>query len=1034
MRLPDAVNRLGLPTDAESLQKAAKPMDFNQKTLLSNIQVGNSIQDQGNQVITRDQVERFQRLGKSSDPVKSIPNQQNSIKLTDYGHPNTLHFLSNLDNTQQTCSKRLGKLDDLKNTISNQQKVIKLTDNRRPSSPGQLNNLANSLVTRFLRLGELADLENAVSNQKTAVDLTHDGHPDKPMYLSNLGNIQATLYEHVGKLTDLQNAIAHNQKAVDLTDDSHPNKAVYLSNLGTSQATCFLRLGNLADLENAISTQIMAVELTDDEHPDKPMYLSNLGIIQQTRFRRLRKLADLDIAISNQRRAVELTDDEHPNKPVYLKSLGNSQQTRFKHLRELVDIESALSNQRKAVDLTDDRSPSKPSYLTSLGNSQLSRFQHLGTVTDLDNAISNQQKAVELTNNKHSKKPLYFSNLGNGHYTRFLRLGVLTDIEKAIYNYQKAIELTDDRHPAKPSYFMNLGCSQKARFTRLEEVVDIDSAISNHQKAIELTDGGHPDKSLYFQNVGNSYHARFLRFGELADLDNAISNHQKAIGLTDAENLDKPSRLASLGNSQRSRFLRLGELSDLENAISNMRKAVSLTKTGHPYLSRYMFYIGSCQESRFECLGEEADIAAAVSAFKEAARSDTGYPSTALQAARKWATISHRNGNLLSALDGYRTALEILPKVAWLGLDALSHHEQLVRTRSENLGCLAATCAIQLGRLDEAIELLDMGRSVFWQQAASLRSDLETLREEDKELADELETVGWKLDAGNFSDSLLTGEVQITGASGMRDVGRQRRQLVARWESLVDRVRQLPLFKYFLKPTPFSQLRQASSTGQAIVINVSQYGLDALIFGPTGAIEHVPLPGIDIAGLTKLSGKFALHWSVDARTGRRYNFNVTDNLEATLRQIWCKIVIPIFTKMHIPLEGIAGLPQKRVWWYPTGPLTFVPIHAVGPGKGAPDVSRLIVSSYVTTLGSLFHAQIKNTLGTERPTFLAISQPETPDHSPLPCSTEEVENIVGLARSVGWSENNFLHLTGADATVCRASRAMNSCSWVHFACH
>jgi hypothetical protein len=115
------------------------------------------------------------------------------------------------------------------------------------------------------------------------------------------------------------------------------------------------------------------------------------------------------------------------------------------------------------------------------------------------------------------------------------------------------------------------------------------------------------------------------------------------------------------------------------------------------------------------------------------------------------ALASHRNGDLPSALDGYRIALELLPKVAWLGLDTPSRQDILLREKSENLGCLAATCAIQLGRLEEAVELLDLGRSVFWRQASSLRSDLVILREEDAELAERFNRISRQLDARNFS-------------------------------------------------------------------------------------------------------------------------------------------------------------------------------------------------------------------------------------------------------------------------------------------
>ena len=187
-------------------------------------------------------------------------------------------------------------------------------------------------------------------------------------------------------------------------------------------------------------------------------------------------------------------------------------------------------------------------------------------------------------------------------------------------------------------------------------------------------------------------------------------------------------------------------------------------------------------------------------------------------------------------------------QVAWLGLDATSRQDQLLREQCQDLGCRAATCAIQSGHLEEAVELLDLGRSVFWRQAASLRGDLEMLREVKSALAEELEGIGRRLNAGNFSGLLLNAGEQDFGAGhpSPEDPGAQRRRLVGLWEKLVDQVRQLPDFENFLKPLPFHELRQPMTEGQVVIINASLYGVDALIFGATGPITHVPLPDIDL--------------------------------------------------------------------------------------------------------------------------------------------------------------------------------------------
>jgi len=99
--------------------------------------------------------------------------------------------------------------------------------------------------------------------------------------------------------------------------------------------------------------------------------------------------------------------------------------------------------------------------------------------------------------------------------------------------------------------------------------------------------------------------------------------------------------------------------------------------------------------------------------------SKAAYPRDALHAARYWADLAYRHGDISSALDGYRVALEILPRIAWLGLSTTSRQNWLFDTYSEGLSCLAATCAIQQGHVEEAVELLDLGRSMFWQQAST---------------------------------------------------------------------------------------------------------------------------------------------------------------------------------------------------------------------------------------------------------------------------------------------------------------------------
>ena len=214
----------------------------------------------------------------------------------------------------------------------------------------------------------------------------------------------------------------------------------------------------------------------------------------------------------------------------------------------------------------------------------------------------------------------------------------------------------------------------------------------------------------------------------------------------------KPGYFWDLGLLQQIWFGHLGNLTDLENEILNIERAINFRDKNDPRMSMDLSCLGGVQKIHFEHLGDVAEHAHCVSSFRAAVQWKTAYPGTAIHAACQWAEISYLHSDFQSALNGYCTALELLLKVALLGLDSHLHQNLLLQENLDNLGCLAATCAIQLGNLEEAIKLLDMGQSVFWHQKSSLRSDLEMLREEPL-LAEELERIGLKLNEGAFTNS-----------------------------------------------------------------------------------------------------------------------------------------------------------------------------------------------------------------------------------------------------------------------------------------
>lgn len=85
-------------------------------------------------------------------------------------------------------------------------------------------------------------------------------------------------------------------------------------------------------------------------------------------------------------------------------------------------------------------------------------------------------------------------------------------------------------------------------------------------------------------------------------------------------------------------------------------------------------------------------------------------------------------------LDIYKRTIQLLPRVAYVGLDTFRRLEAL-RGVSDDVPVSAACCAASLGKDKLAVQLLEQGNAVFWQQHLQLRTALDDLP---SDLADRL--------------------------------------------------------------------------------------------------------------------------------------------------------------------------------------------------------------------------------------------------------------------------------------------------------
>ncbi|TDL24426.1 hypothetical protein BD410DRAFT_852758 [Rickenella mellea] len=817
--------------------------------------------------------------------------------------------------------------------------------------------------------------------------LISGGCEDDPHSLNDLGAQLLRRYELHGDIGDLQLAIRYLERAVHLTPEGHPDRPSRLAKLGISLTTRFKALGEIADIEQAILKNELAVRLTTDGDLDTPKFLCCLGTSFFERFKRLGDMADIEQAVVNHKRAVQLSPDGPQDKPNCLFNLGNSYLMRFDRLGQIEDVEQAVIFHERAVQLTSDGDLDKPNRLSSLGCSLLLRFERLGEIVDIERSVSNHEQAVQLASDGHPEKARFLSNLGNSFDRRFGRLGEMTDVEKAILSNEGAIELTPDGNPRKPEYFSRAGNSYWKRFDRLRQATDIEKATFNHNCAVQLLPDRHPFKPMYLSNLGNCYWTRFEFLGEIADLDQAIFNQERAVQLTPDGHREKPYQLNNLGNSLSSRHLKTGRYEDLLESIAAYRTSAHL-----PY----------------------------------------GPPSARLYAANKWAWLARRERSRHPShppvLDAYKVAFDLLHLVAWVGLSIDSRHHEILAASS--LACNAAAAAISENDPQLALTWLEQGRSIVWGQILQLRTPFDELRQAHPRLAAELTQISEQLEHGTSGDHFT-----ING-SGEGAVQKYR-QLARDWDRIVGEVRQKPDFERFLMPKLFSELRHAARNGPVVILNVSEYGCDALIIESLSQnLHHVPLETFSYQKAQSL--RQSLHDVLSHQCLRNRHasaeplfsddFGGDNAFLPILAELWKSVVKPV-------LDHLESLQDKylRITWCPTGPLAFLPVHAAGlyspDGTSSNSLPDIAISSYTPTLTALLRNSQHATPDTSEFKLLAVIQASSPGTAPLPGTLEELRIIRNHV-----SDQSSQILQGGSATTSNVLSAMEECSWVHLACH
>ncbi|CAE6481228.1 unnamed protein product [Rhizoctonia solani] len=924
--------------------------------------------------------------------------------------------------------RNTGTLSDLEQAMEHFSRAVAQTTDKDPDLAGRLTDLGIAYCDRFARLGEVDDLEESVRHISRALALTPDGHPDISGCHASLGVSYTARYQHLGELSDLEKAIECHTHALALTPDGHPDISHRHASLGVSYGDRHQRLGELEDLEKAIEYDTRALALTPDGHPDISWRHASLGVSYTDRYQRMGELSDLEKAIECDIRALSLTPDGHPDNLYHHANLGAAYGNRYQRLGELEDLEKAIECRTRALALTPDGHSDISHCHAGLGASYTHRYQRLGELEDLEKAIECHTRALLLTPDGHPDISHRHASLGISYSDRYQHLGELADLEKAIECHTRALSLTPDGHPDISRFHASLGISYTDRYRHLGELAELEKAIECHTHALALTPDGHPDISRRHANLGGSYTDRYQRLGEPADLEKAIECHTRALALTPDGHPDFSRRHASLSVSYTDRYHRTGKLADLEKAIECDTHALALTPESHPVFPTRHFYYALSLLDQYHQSGDLTCLTSSLHSFRIASQHLTGPPRDKFQYALQWANQASRQSHL-KPIEAYQTAIDLLPQFIWLGATAKQRYQDM--SLAQNLAVNACYAAIQSSDYSLALEWLEHARCVVWNQSLVLRSPLDQLHLSHPDLATQLQSVANQLSSSSFE----TQPIQVASSDSItaEQAGQQRRRLAVEYNNLLTQIRVLPGFETFLKPVQANTLIHAVRDGPIVVINCHTDQCDALFILPgNDQVGHLVLPNF-----TEEKAKQArsdLDLSLRHQHLRERGVRVLDNpvyedrMESMISVLWSNIVKPVLDHLgytnNVPKERL-----PHITWCLTGPLSFLPLHAAGDySQPHSRVFDYAISSYIPTLSALLAPSPHSV--TQNCRVLAVGQASTPNHSPLPGTTQELAHV----KAHTLNKADYSQLTGSQATTSAVLDAMEKHDWVHLACH
>ncbi|WP_344358021.1 CHAT domain-containing protein [Streptomyces gobitricini] len=838
--------------------------------------------------------------------------------------------------------------------------------------------------------GPAEDLRRATDAQRRALHVLPGGSDDRPGFLSNLASLRHSAYLFDGDVGALREALDLCRAALEAVPPGSPGRQVVLGNLAQMLRQWHEHTPGEPDRSEMLRIHRMALAECPHGHPDRAKLLAGLGVA-------LRLVA-------------EATD-------------------------ELVLLEESAATLREALTRFRPGAPERAMGMNSLGNTLHRLGQWTGDPALLDEAVATLRAALA----EHAPgTDTYAGTLVNLAVTlreRALQTDDLTSLREAARLAREALHASQASPAAQVVRLGNLGVVLQSWHGATGDTAAADEAIDAARQALALAPAAGLPRADRLNHLANALRARFGATADVADLDEAVGLLEEAARQLPYGDPALALVLSNLGSARLTKHHATGAPGELEQAVSELGRAVwavtERTSSHGTYLKGY----GDALRAIHHRDGDPGVLRAAEDAYRQAAETTALPAYERVLAAWEWGAAAADGDRWDEALPGYELALELLPFAASGRLDRSDQERGLSRVRG--LAAEAAACAVNAGRPERAVLLLEQGRGVLLSRTMATRDGLGRLRGAHPALAERFARLRERLDALEAAGAADT-------AQGRRpaDTTDLRHTLAAELERLVAEVRAQPGFADFLGAPAIEALLACADRGPVVLAYCSAYRSDALVLRD-GGVLLVPLPGATPRAVGEQADRLerALADAADPVRDRAAQQTISEILAWT----WDHVTGPVLDRLGLYGPTPAG-GRHRLWWSPGGALASLPLHAAGhhggttgavpddgavpapaaAGPGPRTVLDRVVSSYTPTVGALRYARARAAAPRPRGALLAVALPDTPGARPLGGARREVEMLRGLLPTEV--------LYGEQATFEQVMDALPRHPCVHFACH